>query len=202
MRNVYALKPLRLFLRSVDWSTDELVNRQNLAKESRDRAAGSKSDDKKQRTSRQHQHDHHQSKSEKLEDRAHSSAMSQLLRPMLGLRPWFAFERRALTFFFWVRLDMAVIVPANWQKNESAAQVAGYLCSTYGCMTDGAAEKSREYPIIFFRTSAESRRSLRSLTEFAFVEHRAEPLMGARRRRPPLRFSRRSRRGVLRRSRC
>ena len=31
---------------------------------------------------------------------------AQLLRPRLGLRPWLALDRRALAFFFWVRLDM------------------------------------------------------------------------------------------------
>ncbi len=32
----------------------------------------------------------------------------QLLRPTLGLRPWFALERRALAFFFWVRFDIGL----------------------------------------------------------------------------------------------
>ena len=27
---------------------------------------------------------------------------------MLGLRPWFAFLRRTLAFFFWVRFDIGV----------------------------------------------------------------------------------------------
>ncbi len=29
---------------------------------------------------------------------------------MLGLRPWFALERRAFNFFFWVRFDMEIEV--------------------------------------------------------------------------------------------
>jgi len=30
------------------------------------------------------------------------------LRPALGLRPWFALERRAFAFLFWVRLDIGL----------------------------------------------------------------------------------------------
>ena len=35
------------------------------------------------------------------------AAPGQLLRPKLGLRPWFAFLRRALAFWRLVRFDMA-----------------------------------------------------------------------------------------------
>ncbi len=34
--------------------------------------------------------------------------VGQELRPALGLRPWFAFLRRALFFFFWVRFDIGL----------------------------------------------------------------------------------------------
>ena len=45
---------------------------------------------------------------------------------MLGLRPWFALLRRALTFRFWVRLDMAVRLSAKFEP-DSGDQAAAWL---------------------------------------------------------------------------
>ena len=43
--------------------------------------------------------------------------LDQLLRPMLGLRPWFALERRALSFFFCVRFDIGVKLRAGRSRS-------------------------------------------------------------------------------------
>ncbi len=61
------------------------------------------------------------------------AASGQLLRPKLGLRPWFAFLRRALAFWRLVRFDMAMRLTAAssiaapdrlWQVPQGAGGVA------------------------------------------------------------------------------
>lgn len=61
------------------------------------------------------------------------AAPGQLLRPKLGLRPWFAFLRRALAFWRLVRFDMAgrltaaasiTALPRVWQAPQGAEGVA------------------------------------------------------------------------------
>jgi len=49
-------------------------------------------------------------------------ALTQLLRPRLGLRPWLAFLRRAEAFCLLVRFDMRIMVPA-WFRGS--IRVAG-----------------------------------------------------------------------------
>ncbi len=41
---------------------------------------------------------------------------------MLGLRPWFALERRAFNFFFWVRFDMEIEVNGVGGSTHPAAR--------------------------------------------------------------------------------
>jgi len=61
------------------------------------------------------------------------AAPGQLLRPKLGLRPWFAFLRRALAFWRLVRFDMAGRLTATssisalvrvWQMPQGAEGLA------------------------------------------------------------------------------
>ena len=61
------------------------------------------------------------------------AARGQLLRPKLGLRPWFAFLRRALAFWRLVRFDMAGRLTATssitalvrvWQMPQGAEGLA------------------------------------------------------------------------------
>ena len=61
------------------------------------------------------------------------AAPGQLLRPKMGLRPWFAFLRRALAFWRLVRFDMAGRLTATssitalvrvWQMPQGAEGLA------------------------------------------------------------------------------
>ena len=49
------------------------------------------------------------------------------LRPVLGLRPWFALLRRALAFRFWVRLDMVVRLSVKFEP-DSGRSSRGVAC--------------------------------------------------------------------------
>lgn len=42
------------------------------------------------------------------------------MRPKLGLRPWLAFLRRTLAFFFWVLFDIA---PTGYMEGTPGGQV-------------------------------------------------------------------------------
>ena len=52
---------------------------------------------------------------------------------MFGLRPWFAFERRAFIFFFWVRFDIQTSLTSRdeirsfEQKSANLSEVCGAM---------------------------------------------------------------------------
>lgn len=60
---------------------------------------------------------------------APGSPEDQELRPRFGLRPWLAFLRRALFFFFWVRFDIGV---QRYNSAEASLKSATGSGSTTG----------------------------------------------------------------------